>query len=181
MALSGMEMGTVARLTLALREPFWAAERFARRARSQTIVRLAFLHTQDEDFPVWWTTYPVDAPMLTAWCGGPRARELAMLSEEETVARAVAALGRQFGVHRREARRMVLAAWLHNWHTDPYSRGAYSYMRVGGNEAPAKLARPLKRTLFFAGEASDSAGRTGTVHGAIATGRRAAGQVLRVL
>jgi monoamine oxidase len=76
---------------------------------------------------------------------------------------------------------MVLAAWLHNWHTDPYSRGAYSYMRVGGNEGPAKLARPLKRTLFFAGEASDSEGRTGTVHGAIATGRRAAGQVLRVL
>jgi monoamine oxidase len=119
--------------------------------------------------------------MLIAWCGGPRARELASLSEEETTDRAVAALGRQFRLPRREARRLVTATWHHNWVSDPYSRGAYSYMVVGGNEAPAKLARPLKRTIFFAGEASDPEGRTGTVHGAIATGRRAARQVLRVL
>jgi monoamine oxidase len=36
-------------------------------------------------------------------------------------------------------------------------------------------------TLFFAGEATDEEGRTGTVHGAIATGERAARQVVRAL
>ena len=76
---------------------------------------------------------------------------------------------------------MVLASWLHNWERDPFSRGAYSYMAVGGNESPAKLARPIKRTIYFAGEASDSEGRTGTVHGALATGARAAKQLLRAL
>jgi monoamine oxidase len=174
-------MGTVVRLTLKLREPFWSSERFARRAKSQSLDRLAFLHAQDEDFPVWWTSYPVLAPMLIGWCGGPRAHSLAALTDEAIIDKAQAALSRQFGLTRRDAGRMVTAAWLHNWRIDPYARGAYSYMLVDGNESPAKLARPVKGTLFFAGEASDSEGRTGTVHGAIATGKRAAKQVLRAL
>ena len=39
----------------------------------------------------------------------------------------------------------------------------------------------LDGTLFFAGEATDTSGATGTVHGAIASGARAASQVLRSL
>jgi monoamine oxidase len=104
-----------------------------------------------------------------------------LLADEEIIERAIAALGRQFGLRQRDARKTVIASWLHNWENDPYSRGAYSYMTVGGNEAPAKLARPIKGTLFFAGEASDSDGRTGTVHGALATGARATKQLLRAL
>jgi hypothetical protein len=73
------------------------------------------------------------------------------------------------------------AAWTHDWQNDPYSRGAYSYQIVGGATAPAALARPLEGTLFFAGEATETSGATGTVHGAIASGKRAAAQVLRVL
>ena len=71
------------------------------------------------------------------------------------------------------------AAWTHDWQNDPYSRGAYSYQIVGGMAAPSVLARPLNGTLFFAGEATDTSGATGTVHGAISSGRRAAAQVLR--
>jgi monoamine oxidase len=180
-ALDGMTMGAVTRLTLRLREPFWTSQRFARRAKNQNLDRLSFLHSEDEDFPVWWTAYPISAPMLVAWRGGVRARELAALGDEQIVDRALAALARQFGLSRREARGMVTASWFHNWVHDPYTRGAYSYMLVGGTEAPAKLARPVRRTLFFAGEASDAEGRTGTVHGAIASGRRAAKQLLRAL
>ena len=180
-ALAWMTMGAVARITLRLREPFWTSERFARRAKDQNLDRLAFLHTEDPDFPIWWTSYPVSAPVLVAWRGGVRAREIAAAGEDQAIEMALAALARQFGLTHREARGMVTAAWFHNWENDPYARGAYSYMLVGGNEAPAKLARPVRRTLFFAGEASDSEGRTGTVHGAIASGRRAATQLLRAL
>ena len=180
-ALRGMAMGAVTRLALKLREPFWMSERFMRRTKSQDLDRLAFLQSSDPDFPVWWTAYPVSAPMLIAWTGGTRARELASLEEAEIVDRAIAALGRQFRLPPREANRMVTAAWTHNWVNDPYSRGAYSYMVVGGSDSPAKLARPLHGTLFFAGEASDAEGQTGTVHGAIASGRRAARQALRAL
>jgi Flavin containing amine oxidoreductase len=41
-----------------------------------------------------------------------------------------------------------------------------------------ELAEPIKDTLFFAGEATESEGRHATVHGAIATGHRAASEVL---
>jgi len=180
-ALRGIEMGVVTRLTLHVREPFWTSERFMRRAKSQDLDQLAFLHSTDPDFPVWWTAYPMSAPTLVAWTGSTRARELASLDEEQTIDLAISALARQFALQRRVARRMVTAAWTHNWEMDPYSRGAYSYLLVGGEGAPAKLARSVRRTLFFAGEASDAEGRTGTVHGAIATGRRAAKQVFRAL
>jgi monoamine oxidase len=76
---------------------------------------------------------------------------------------------------------MVEAAWMHDWVHDPLARGAYSYQLVDGADAPAALARPIRGTLFFAGEATDSGGATGTVHGAISSGRRAARQLLRTL
>jgi monoamine oxidase len=52
---------------------------------------------------------------------------------------------------------------------------------VGGSDAARALSRPIDGTLFFAGEATDTEMRTGTVHGAIGSGRRAARSVLRVL
>jgi len=41
------------------------------------------------------------------------------------------------------------------------------------------LARPVVDTLFFAGEATNSDGNSGTMHGAIATGYRAAEELLQ--
>ena len=76
---------------------------------------------------------------------------------------------------------MVEGAWSHDWEHDPFARGAYSYQGIGGADAPRELARSLRGTLFFAGEAAGPEGRTGTVHGAIAGGQRAAGEVDRVL
>jgi len=49
---------------------------------------------------------------------------------------------------------------------------------VGGLDAPQLLAAPESGTLFFAGEATNGDGRSGTVHGAIATGERAAREVI---
>jgi monoamine oxidase len=49
---------------------------------------------------------------------------------------------------------------------------------VGGLQARAALAQPVEDTLFFAGEATNSDGHTATVHGAIASGQRAAREVL---
>ncbi|HEY8311045.1 MAG TPA: FAD-dependent oxidoreductase, partial [Gemmatimonadaceae bacterium] len=59
--------------------------------------------------------------------------------------------------------------------------GAYSYATVGGSGAGRKLARPVEQTVFFAGEATDTEGHSGTVEGALATGSRAARGVLQAL
>jgi monoamine oxidase len=179
-AFAGTAMGAVTRVAIRTKERFWASERFAARTK-QELDRLAFLHTDDEHFPVWWTAYPVDAPMLVAWAGGARAQSLSGLAPEQVTGVALHSLGAQFGLSRREVERQVECAWTHDWQSDPFSRGAYSYAAVDGSDAPKKLARPLRRTLFFAGEASDADGRTGTVHGAIASGRRAAREVARAV
>jgi len=180
-ALAQLEMGTVVRITLRLTERFWASEWYAKVAKNEGLDTMSFLHTHDENFPIWWTAYPVRAPIMVGWHGGPSARPLAQRAPEELEALAISALARQFGLGPRRMRDMVDAAWTHDWQHDPFSRGAYSYQAVGGVEAPAALARPLRGTLFFAGEAADAEGRTGTVHGAIASGRRAAAEVERSL
>jgi monoamine oxidase len=63
--------------------------------------------------------------------------------------------------------------WTYDWSQDPFSLGAYSYVGVGGSSAPESLARPVKDTLFFAGDYLDG-GSMGTVEGALSGGRRAA-------
>lgn len=67
---------------------------------------------------------------------------------------------------------------FYDWLRDEFSLGAYCYLGVGGIEAQAELARPLQDTLFFAGEATATGGHIGTVHGAIASGKRAAQEIL---
>jgi monoamine oxidase len=180
-ALAQMEMGTVVRIVLRLSERFWASDWYAKQARNDGLDTLSFLHTTDEDFPIWWTAYPVRAPVMVGWHGGPGALALTQRAPEEIEDAAIASLARQFDLSARKMRGLVEAAWMHDWQHDPFARGVYSYQTVGGAGAPAALARPLRGTLFFAGEAAESEGRTGTVHGAIASGRRAADEVKRSL
>lgn len=74
----------------------------------------------------------------------------------------------------------VRAHYFHDYASDPLARGAYSYTRVGGGGAAEVLARPLGDKLYFAGEATDAA-YEGTVAGALASGVRAATQIVRRL
>jgi monoamine oxidase len=180
-ALDHLAMGVVARVVLRLSERFWADERYAKARAGEGVERMSFLHTSDREFPTWWTTYPIVSPLLVAWCGAAPARRLLALPSSAIVERAIGALSRQSGIARRRMGSMVEAAWTHDWLHDPFARGAYSYQMVGGADAPVALARPLSGTLFFAGEATDTDGATGTVHGAIASGQRAARQVLRAM
>jgi monoamine oxidase len=141
--------------------------------------RMSFLFAADEVFPTWWTSYPLFAPLLTAWVAGPRAASLVSQTDSDIVGQAVAALAHILGVPERELAAAVASWHLHNWSTDPFSRGAYSFVRVGGIEAPGQLGAPVAGTLYFAGEATNAQGHTGTVHGAMATGKRAAKAILR--
>jgi monoamine oxidase len=72
-------------------------------------------------------------------------------------------------------------ARVFDWSADPWARGAYSWIPVGALDAPAALAMPLAGRLFFAGEATDLVGDPGTVHGAMTTGERAAGEIVAAL
>lgn len=133
-----------------------------------------FLFSDEPVFPVWWTGRPVEPRAITGWSAGPKADSLIGLSHNEVIGRALATLRRIVGVPAVPPHR----AWFHDWQADPYSRGAYSYVPAGALPARRALADPVEDTLYFAGEATDLLGYGGTVHGAIASGRRAARQIL---
>ena len=64
-----------------------------------------------------------------------------------------------------------------SWSTDPYAVGSYSFLAVGATpQHRAALAEPIGDRLFFAGEATDL-DNPSTVHGALASGRRAAAAI----
>lgn len=65
--------------TLRLSEPFWASDWLAKRMRTKSLDTLSFLHTADEDFPVWWTAYPMQTPVIVGWRDGPGAHRLRAL------------------------------------------------------------------------------------------------------
>jgi len=176
-----LEMGHIARVVIRVSNRFWTDSAYARRRGAKELHRLSFLQAARDEFATWWTAYPMTTPLLVAWQGGPRAAEMLARGREHTEECALRAMREVFHLSRARVNGLVEEVLCHDWTHDPFARGAYSYQAVGGHGAPASLARPVSSTLFFAGEAIDVEGRTGTVHGAIATGRRAAAQVLTAL
>jgi monoamine oxidase len=177
-ALQRLEMGPVIRVSMQFRRRFWAEKDFV--AGSRGIAKVGFLFAHGLKLPTWWTLMPRELPVLTGWAAGPHAEALAGCDREEIAQRAVIALAKIMDLKPAALRKLLVSAHTHDWQGDPFSRGAYSYALVGGTEAPRELARPIGDSLFFAGEATDFHGHNGTVHGALASGFRAAKEVLRV-
>lgn len=172
-ALHALSAGVVLKLVLQFRAPFW--ESLARGRYRDA----AFFHAARAPFRTMWTAMPARVPLLTAWAGGPPARKLLALGRPALLDRALKSVEAVFGP-RAGARAQFENAWLHDWQHDPYTRGAYSYVNAGGEGARAALAAPLGDTLFFAGEAAETGGESGTVAAALASGERAAAQVIAV-
>jgi monoamine oxidase len=114
------------------------------------------------------------APLLVGWAGGPKAARLRGLPRAAVVDAALASLRSVFRV---DAKRRVESVLVQDWQSDRYARGAYSYVRTGGEGAREALAAAMADTLFFAGEATDPE-ESGTVAGALQSGIRAAREVL---
>ena len=161
-ALSRLESGPVIRVAMAFREAFWEKDHAG----------VAFFHSPVAAFPTFWTPLPLHAPLLTAWAGGPKAARLTGSSEKKLLAQALASVRSVLGNIDEPS-----AFAIHDWQADPYARGGYSYVRVGGTGAREELAAPLEETLYFAGEATDTE-QSGTVGGALASGLRAAEEIL---
>jgi monoamine oxidase len=68
-----------------------------------------------------------------------------------------------------------------NWTAEPFIRGTYSYPVPGGDGAREEIAKPINNNIFFAGEATHTAGHFGTLHGALETGFRAAAELLNTV
>lgn len=167
-ALAQLGMGQVVKLVLCMKEPVW---------KGRNLEFVHYIDACDACFPTFWVN---GNHQLTAWAGGPHARALAGLSREELVGRAVDDISRALGIPREQIADAIVHTHFHDFAADPFSRGAYSYTRVGGSDAASVLSRPLGNRVFLAGEATDR-DYEGSVGGAIASGIRAAEQVLRAM
>jgi len=167
-AIAKLETGHVVKIAFRFRERFWEDN-----GRGPS-----FLHSSDRFVPTWWTMKPLRAPILTAWAGGHSADALLAEGRDAMIDRVLDSMSAAWSVPRKRIDALLVGAFTHDWQSDPFSRGAYSYAGVGGSGMHDVLAKPMKKTLFFAGEATNSE-ETGTVSGAIASGLRAARELLR--
>ena len=179
-AANKLAVGQVVKVVLRFRERFWEQISLPSADGERVDLKeLAFLHAPDEMPPTWWTQLPVRAPLLVGWAGGTRAEQLLSQTASEIGSDAlrekcVEALSHIFAEPVAVIEALLVDFYTHDWATDPFSLGAYSYIPVGGLKAEAALAEPVENTIYFAGEATNKKGHQGTVHGALATGLRAA-------
>jgi monoamine oxidase len=177
-AIDRMHPGAVLRVPLLFEERFWESRALSGLPEGKTLEKSMFINTPGGRFTIWWTQHPVRAPLLTAWTGGPPADELMALGRDGVIDAALEELSGALGVSRRRIQDQFVDGWTHDWSSDPYTRGAYAYARVGGARAPQALAKPIDDTLYMAGEAVASKVANGTVEGALAAGQQAARQYL---
>jgi monoamine oxidase len=178
-AADRLAMGHVIKVMLRFREPFWEELTIpGEDERPAALKDFTFIHSPAESLPTWWTQFPVRTPVLAGWAGGSRAEKLSVESDDALLDHAFEALMHIFGVSKGSLEGMLAEFYTHNWQRDPLAAGAYSYIPVGGVDAQAELAGAVEETIFFAGEATNAVGHHGTVHGALATGIRAAREIL---
>lgn len=169
--IAALAIGPVTRISLLFKQPFWQS----------CAPELGFLFVRQLRIATWWTSQPNQAPLLTAWAGGPAAA--ARLASSGAVGKAVLEntvledLATVFSMSLRDLRANLVSSHYHDWQSDPLSRGAYSYA-LAALPAADGLSQPVDQTLYFAGEHTAIEGHWGTVHGALASGERAAAQLL---
>lgn len=162
--LSLLAPGSAVRINLIFREPVW----------EQAAPGAGFILSGEPYFPTWWPRQSSSAYLLTGWSGGPKARNLPTASPDEMLELALRTLQKLLRIDARELRSKLEAMHFHDWQTDPFAHGAYSYVKAGGFEFSQQISAGIERTLWLAGEAIANDGNWGTVHGAIASGERAA-------
>ena len=159
-AIDYIAMGPVIKVALEFRTPFWA------RVENGRYRDAGFFTATDAALRTLWTRLPDRSPVLMGWAGGGAALRL----REEGVDPVRAALDTAAHLFPSvDVHDEFLESYFHDWDSDPFALGAYSYLRVGGGDARARLAAPIGDTLFFAGEAASS-DDSGTVAGALDSG-----------
>ena len=172
--MSHLAIGDVVKMVLQFRQPFWN-----NREVIGDSTPFGFALCLDADFPTWWTQAPSPANIITGWAGSPAADKLHDFGREELSNTALVSICETFGISTAHLRSLFVRNYFHDWAEDPFALGAYSYPKIHGTKAAKALGEPLDNTLFFAGEATDSNGFNGTVHGAMSSGVRVAAEVQR--
>lgn len=159
-AIDRIAMGPVFKIALEFRTPFWE------QVENGRFRDAGFFQAPDHRVQTLWTRVPDRSPVLMGWAGGGAALRLRNRGADPKGAALDTAALLFPSV---DVRAELLETYMHDWDTDPFALGAYSYLRVNGADARERLAEPIDDTLFFAGEAASS-DDSGTVAGALDSG-----------
>jgi monoamine oxidase len=168
-ALSLVAMGAALRVVMRFEQIPWL--------ESEPGVEASFIHVPGAPFATLWREGRAGQVQVTAWAGGPDARAVSQLDQPRLLHAALESLARGVRTDFASCQSALLEAHYHDFNRDPLTRGAYSYVRPGGQGAARALAEPWSETLFVAGEALDLQ-YPSTVAGALGSGEHAARKLL---
>ncbi|MFS4457728.1 flavin monoamine oxidase family protein [Bdellovibrio sp. HCB2-146] len=172
-ALEAIDMGAVYRLAFLFKSRFW---------EELSDKPFSFLHGGPQDyFPTWWAETPLHLPLLIAWQGGPKAQKMKSWSAQKRKCTALQSLSRFTEKSTSFLESQLQKVYSHDWCQDPFSLGAYSYVKVHETSDWKRLQRAFAKRIFIAGEATVDGADRGTVGGAMKSGERAAKQIKRLL
>ena len=165
-AIARIGNGTLTKVFMWFDAPFWPKEQYA------------FGLMRNEGFDDNQTNivnlfYSHNIPCLVVMMGGARGASVELMSDDATRQWTKAILGALFPGPIPEPLRVTKTAWL----TDPFARGAYSHVAVGGSTADFDvLAEPVGDVVHFAGEATNRQ-HWSCVHSAYLSGLREAARI----
>jgi len=172
-ALGMSAMGLLNKSILCFDEPFWHVE-------SSILAVITSMHEHPRGYCPWFFNLFKShrQPILVLFHGGEYAEQLEAKSDEELTAEAMAVLSKMYPQVVRPPRQVKHTRWK----SDHFSRGSYSYRRVGFSPKDGGFSAFHSKyhngKTLFAGEHT-SAESFASVHGAIDSGRRAAKAILK--
>ena len=172
-AANSIGLGSVIKLLLQFKEPFW--KEFVA-DNGVTTSNMGFLLSQ-APIPTWWTQFPNEEPLLTGWLAGTKVEKFKDKDEVYILNEALQSLSIIFKLSVLELKEKLTTYYIANWATEPFTKGAYAYTMVKTKEARKILNEPVVNTLFFAGEAFYEGPEMGTVEAALASGVKAVTEV----
>lgn len=162
-AIDRLGIGVLSKTFLRFEKPFWPVD----------LDWQEFLGPRRGAWAEWFSMAKAGAPVLVAFHGGDRAREIEKADAGDVRREAMRVLRLMFG-HDVPPPRSIATT---DWSRDRFAHGSYSSNAVGSTRADrVALGAPVDGRLFFAGEATEP-DYSSTVHGAYRTGRRVARQV----
>ncbi len=116
--------------------------------------------------------------ILSGTAMGEAAETLSAMTEQEAVAKIITELNQMYpgtGVNSKFSQQYL----FQNWSNEPFFHGSFSYPSPGSEYQRSILAAPIANKVFFAGEASNDNGHSGTVNGAMESAYRAVLEILQ--
>lgn len=163
-AIDKMNLGHVQKVILTFKEPYWDNTDF-----------LIMGEENMDDCMIMTNLHAVNPKTntLIIWFAADKAKENQAKNPELLVDEVLNKLSQRYPDCTRQN---LEKATCTNWSTDPYTKGAWSYLPVGSTMGAVHEFSKPEGKVYFAGEHTSPF--MGSMHGAIESGQRVANQIL---